>query len=65
MEGTDVTSGTQEEKTDTGKERGLFYHALEQGACSNHVISQGIQGWQLCCRQVARDVWQGLVGTSH
>lgn len=37
MEVTGETSGYQEEKGDTRKERGLFCHALEQEEQNNHV----------------------------
>lgn len=39
--GTGGTSGSQEEKADTRKEKGLFCHALEEGGHSNHVRPQG------------------------
>ena len=59
-------SWSQEEKEDVGKD--LFCHALEEEECSNHVRSQGELGPVVSAtgyRQVAKDGWQELCGTSH
>ena len=29
------------------------------------LLNQGNQGLQLCLEWVAKDVWQGLIGTGH
>ena len=39
-----MTSGSQEEKADGRKEKGVFCHALEGEECSNHVRSLGMLG---------------------
>jgi hypothetical protein len=38
-EGKGRTSRSQEEKADTRKERGVFYHSLEEQECKSHVRS--------------------------
>jgi hypothetical protein len=39
-----MNSGSQEEKANTRKERGVFCHALDEKEYSNHVKSQGELG---------------------
>jgi hypothetical protein len=44
MAGTGVTSKSQEEKADAKKERGFFYHALEEAGHNNNVRPLGELG---------------------
>ena len=52
-------------KRDSGREQ-IFFCPLfwEQVESSNHVRPWGSQGLWLCFGWVARDVWQGLIGTA-
>ena len=51
--------GSQEEKADARKETESFCHALEE---EEHSMGPGVS---IIGQGVAKDVWQGLGGTSH
>jgi hypothetical protein len=63
VENTGGTSASQEEKADSRKERRSFGYALEGEEASTHVRSR--EGLGPMARQVVKDVWQELCGTSH